>query len=335
VSVLSACYPRGATPGARLELTGSRLPVPADAPPRVWFGTLDARVVAASSRALSVIVPSACEGGPTPVRVEGVDGDTLIVDIARTIATDIHQVDSPVCVPDGTIYATHSGSRDNKSSTPLYRIAPDGAREALSIEISNPTSMAIGPDDAVYVSSRFEGVVYRVDARGAAEVYASELGVATGLAFGRDGSLYVGDRAGSILRVAPTYTSDGGTRQVETFASLPPSVAAFHLAMGPDDCLYVTTPTLASRDAIYRITPERQVDTWYTGFGRPQGLTFDKSGAMFVVDALAGAAGLYRIDMTTKTPEPELIVAAPQLVGVAGHPQGGLVLAASDRLWRL
>lgn len=334
MSLLSACYPRGATPGARLELTGSRLPVPVDAPPRVWFGALDARVVAASSRSISVIVPLQCEGGPTPVRVEGVEGDTLVVDIARTLATDIHQVDSPVCTPDGTVYATHSGSRDNKSSTPLYRIAPDGAREALAVEIANPTSLALGPDDSVYVSSRFEGVVYRVDARGAAEVYASELGVATGLAFGRDGALYVGDRAGSILRISPTPSGEGG-RQVDTFASLPPSVAAFHLAMGPDDCLYVSAPTLASRDTIYRISPSRQVDTWYTGFGRPQGLTFDRSGAMFVVDALAGAAGLYRIDMTTKTPEPELIVAAPQLVGVAGHPQGGLVLAAAERLWRL
>jgi sugar lactone lactonase YvrE len=334
VPALSACYPRGATPGARLELTGSRLPVPADAPPRVWFGAFEARVVAASSRSLSVIVPAGCEGGPTPVRVDGVDGETLVVDIARTLATDVHQVDSPVCVPDGTIYATHSGSRDNKSDTPLYRIAPDGAREALAVAIANPTSLALGPDDCVYVSSRFEGAVYRVDPRGHAELYANELGVATGLAFGNDGSLYVGDRAGSILRVMPGASGEG-RRHVETFASLPPSVAAFHLAMGPDDCLYVTTPTLASRDAIYRITPDREVDTWYSGFGRPQGLTFDRGGTMFVVDALAGSAGLYRIDMTTRTPEPELIVAAPQLVGVAGHPHGGLVLAASDRLWRL
>lgn len=105
--------------------------------------------------------------------------------------------------------------------------------------------------------------------------------------------------------------------------------------MGPDACLYVTAPTLASRDTIYRIGPDREVEEWYTGFGRPQGLTFDQSGTLFVVDALAGSAGLYRIDMATTSPEPELIMAAPQLVGVAAHPHGGLVLAASDRLWRL
>lgn len=331
---LSACYPRGATPGARLELTGTRLPVPAHAPPRVWFGALEARVVAASSRALSVIVPAECEGGPTAVRVDGVEGETLVVDVARTLATDVHQVDSPVCTPDGTIWATHSGTRENKSSTPLYRIAPDGAREALSVEIANPTSLALGPDDAVYVSSRFEGRVYRVTDRGVAEVYASELGVATGVAFGADGALYVGDRAGSIMRVSPGPPGETG-RQVETFASLPPSVAAFHLAMGPDGCLYVSAPTLASRDVIYRITPERRVDTWYSGFGRPQGMAFDRAGTLFVAEALAGSAGLYRIDITAPAPEPELIVAAPQLVGVASHPQGGLILASSDTLWRL
>jgi sugar lactone lactonase YvrE len=330
---LTACYPRGAVPGGRLELTGSRLPVPADGPPRVWCGAREAQVTAASSRAISIIVPPECEGGPTPLRVEGVDGDTLLVDVARRVATDVHQVDSPVCVADGTIYATHSGTRENKSDTPLYRITPDGAREALPVAIANPTSLAIGPDDAVYVSSRFEGAVYRVNTRGESERYATELGVATGLAFGRDGALYVGDRSGTILRVSPG-TGDTG-RQVDTFATLPPSVAAFHLAMGPDDCLYVAVPTLASRDVIYRISPERQVDTWCTGFGRPQGLAFDPSGTLFVVDALAGSAGLYRIGAGDGIPQPELIVSAPQLVGVAVHPDGGLVLASNDTLWRL
>ncbi len=330
VSVLSASYPRGVTPGARLELTGSRLPVPADGPPRVWVGALEARVVAASSWAVSIIVPVECAGGPTPVRVDGVEGDTLVIDVARVLATDVHHVDSPVCAPDGTVYATQSGTRENKSETPLYRIGPDGTRVSLTPAISNPTSLALGPDDAVYVSSRFEGVVYRLNERGDAERYVSDLGVPTGLAFGRDGALYVGDRSGSILRVSP-----GAGREVETFATLPPSVAAFHLAMGPDDCLYVTVPTLASRDVVYRISPDRQVDAWYTGFGRPQGLNFDATGTLFVVDALAGSAGLYRVEIGASPPEPELVVAAPQLVGVASHPDGGLVLASSDTLWRL
>ena len=63
-------------------------------------------------------------------------------------------------------------------------------------------------------------------------------------------------------------------RRVETFATLPASVAAFHLAFGPDGCLDVAAPTLATHDPIYRITPDRLVDSVYEGFGRPQGLAF-------------------------------------------------------------
>jgi sugar lactone lactonase YvrE len=210
---------------------------------------------------------------------------------------------------------------------PLYRIGPDGAREPLAVEIANPTSMAVGPDGALYISSRFEGQVYRMH-HDEVELFASELGVATGLAFGAGGDLFVGDRSGSILRVTPD-------RQVETFASLPASVAAFHLAMGPDDCLYVSSPTLATHDPIYRITPDRLVDVVCDGFGRPQGLAFDSAGLLYVAEALAGAAGLYRLDVSGEGGVPELMVAAPVLVGVAFDPQGGLVLASNDTVWRL
>ncbi|MGE3342251.1 MAG: gluconolaconase [Vicinamibacterales bacterium] len=334
MSVLSASYPRGAVPGARLELTGSRLPQPPDGPPRVWFGALEARVAASSSRSLTVIVPPECAGGPTAVRVDGVEGETLMVDVARPLGMDLHLVDNPLCLPDGTIWGTHSGTRENKSSTPLSRFSPEGAREDLGVEIANPTSLALGPDDAVYVSSRFEGAVYRVTDRGAVDTYATDLGVATGLAFAQDGALFVGDRSGTVLRISPAV-DESGRRSVETFASLPPSVAAFHLAMAPDGWLYVSAPTLASRDVIYRISPEREVQTWCASFGRPQGMAFDRHGTLFVVEGLAGSSGLYRVDPAAAHPEPELIVSAPQLVGVAVHPTGELVLASSDALWRL
>jgi sugar lactone lactonase YvrE len=95
----------------------------------------------------------------------------------------------------------------------------------------------VDPDDRLYVSSRFEGTVYRLAADGSVESFATDLGVACGLAFAPDGTLYVGDRSGTIFRV------DRAGR-AETFAALPPSVAAFHLALGPDGALYVTGPTL-------------------------------------------------------------------------------------------
>ena len=141
-------------------------------------------------------------------------------------------------------------------------------------------------------------------------------------------SLFVGDRSGTILRVTPE-------RQVETYATIPASVAAFHLAMGPDDTLYVTGPTLATHDALYRITRDRLVDVVYHRFGRPQGLAFEASGTLYVVDALAGAAALYRLDVAVPSPDVELVLTAPSLVGVAFDPAGGLLLASSDTVWRL
>jgi sugar lactone lactonase YvrE len=314
-------------PGGRVVISGAHLPMPADGPPHVLVGSEAAQVVAASRSFVRLIVPPSVDGGTTAVRIEELRGETVYLEIARVLTSGIHQVDSPVFDRDGRLYVTHSGGRDSKVAVPLYRITRDGSREPLPVEIANPTSLAIGPDGSLYVSSRFEGRVYRLE-DDRAEVYASELGVPTGLAIAPDGTLFVGDRSGSILRVSPD-------RQVETFASLPPSVAAFHLAMGPDGSVYATSPTLSSHDPIYRITPDRLVDVVCDGFGRPQGLAFDPSGVLHVVEALAGSAGLYRVDLGQTPIRPELVLTAPSLVGVAFDPAGGIVLASNDTIWRL
>ena len=175
------------------------------------------------------------------------------------------------------------------------------------------------------MSSRFEGTVYRVGADGTFEPFANDLGVACGLAFAPDGTLFVGDRSGTLFRV------DRAGRAT-AFASLPPSIAAFHLAIGPDDSVYVTGPTMSSYDAVYRITPDGAVTIRYAGFGRPQGLAFDATGTLFVVEALAGASGLYRLPQDGA---PELRLAGPGLVGVAFDHLGGLVVCSNETAYRL
>ena len=330
--MLSTIRPRGAIPGGRVTLIGTRLPIPDDGPPHVTIGGQSARVVSASSRAIGVLVPDV-PGGAQPVRVTEWPSESLVIDVATTITTGVHQVDSPVCDASGNIYVTHSRGRDTKDATPVYRVSPDGVRESIAVEIPNPTSMALGPDGTVYVSSRFEGQVYRLTADLRVELFATDLGVATGLACAADGTLYVGDRNGTILRITAGGAGESA-RHVEAYASLPASVAAFHLALGPDGSLYVTAPTMASHDVLYRVTPEREVQVVCGGFGRPQGLAFDPSGALFVADALAGGSGLYRVDVRAPDPVPELVIAAPHLVGVAFDPRGGMLLASSDTIWR-
>jgi sugar lactone lactonase YvrE len=167
--------------------------------------------------------------------------------------------------------------------------------------------------------------VYRVAADGSVESFATDLGVACGLAFAPDGTLYVGDRSGTIFKV-------DRKGHAETFASLPSSVAAFHLAIGPDRALYVTGPTLSSQDALYRIDASGDVTVRYATFGRPQGMSFDAGGTLHVVEALAGSSGLYRIPPTG---DPQLTLAGPGLVGVAFDGRGGLVVVSNETAYRL
>jgi DNA-binding beta-propeller fold protein YncE len=321
-------HPGWAVPGGRVRLEGAHLPLATHGPPVVRVGSHEAHVAAASARALRIVVPVEAEGGAMAIRFGDDPAEAARIEVARTLATGIHQVDSPAFDGLGRLYVTHSGGRGTKVPVPIYRVGRTGGRDPVAVEIPNPTSLALGPDGAIYVSSRFEGQVYRLTTDDRVETYASELGVPTGLAFSQSGDLYVGDRSGSIFKI-------GSHRQVDTFATLPASVAAFHLAFGPDRCLYVTAPTLSSHDAVYRITPERLVEVVCDGLGRPQGLAFDRSGRLYVVDALAGAAGLYRLDVDRVPARPELVVSAAMLIGVAFDPDGGTVLASNETIWRV
>lgn len=320
----TALRPAKAIEGGRITIESSDFPIDSASLPRVHIGDAPARVVFASSTRLTVIVPAGLDAGRAPVRIDGVPGDTMFVDIAAPVATGLHQVDNPVFDGHGNLYVTFSGNRGQEVPVSIFRLTPNGTRETFSGGIVNPTSMAVDPEDRLYVSSRFEGTVYRVAPDGSVEPFATDLGVACGLAFAPDGTLFVGDRSGTIFRV-----DRGG--HAETFASLPSSIAAFHLAMGPDAALYVTGPTLSPYDSLYRIDANGTVTTRYARFGRPQGLAFDQRGQLFVVDALAGASGLY---LMPPSGDPELALSGPGLIGVAFDRRGVLVVASNDTAYR-
>jgi sugar lactone lactonase YvrE len=185
--------------------------------------------------------------------------------------------------------------------------------------------LAFDREGMLYVSSRHDGVVYQITPAGNKSVYVEGMGVATGLAFDREGNLYVGDRSGTVFKISRS-------RQIYVFATLEASIAAYHLAFGPEDYLYLTGPTTSSFDAVHRISKAGEVEVFYRGLGRPQGLALDAAGHVYVAGSLAGRRGIIRIDPSGK---PEQFLSGPGIVGLAFTPAGSLVLATNSALFQV
>jgi glucose/arabinose dehydrogenase len=319
VPVLTSLEPVRVIEGGRLWLRGDGFPQPESTGDLVTIGGVPARMAFAAPDRMAVVVPPGLDGGDTPVKVAWLPGATLYARVGILLATGLHQVDNPVFGGDGNLYVTYSGSRGQEATVSIFKVTADGAREPFVHGLVNPTSMVLGPDGHLYVSSRFEGRVYRIFDDGRYEVMASDLGVACGLAFGSDGSLFVGDRSGTVFRI-------DRRGRTETFADVPSSIAAFHLAMSPDGMLFVSAPTLASYDSLFRIDSEGRVETLKVPFGRPQGLAFDSAGVLHVVEALAGSSGVYAMRPGR---DPELVVTGAGLVGLAFGPRGEMVVASN------
>ena len=316
---VTSVIPERAVGRGRVTINGSGFDI-GDAS-EVMLRDIPARISFASSKRIVITIPDEVEGGHVPVRL----GDTTVgeLSIGSIWATGLHQVDNPVFDREGNLFVTYSGSRGQEAPVSIFRVTSTGTREPFVSGVVNATSMAIGPDGKLYVSSRFEGAVYRVALDGTPEQVASDLGVACGIAFDEDGSMFVGDRSGTIFRVR-----DG---RATAFATLPASVAAFHLAMSPDGELHVTAPTLGTYDPIYKIDKHGLVTAIASSLGRPQGLAFGSDRKLYVVDALAGSSGLHRLETDgTFTP----IVAGGALVGVAFGPNGELIVASNETVYR-
>src|SRR5499427_9201356 len=270
---------------------------------RVAFGGVQSRPVSASLTRIVAPVPSELPvNGKVEVTID-VNGKTSNGKqfvVGQKLAENLHPVANPAYDRDnGAIYTTLSGTRGQKIPVSVYKITPEGESEPFLTDIVNPTGMAFSPDGEMYITSRYDGSVYRVTPFKDAEAFARNLGVATGITFDAEGRMFVGDRNGTIYIV-----NDIG--EPTTFATLEPSISAFHLAFGPDGFLYVTGPSMSSFDSVMRINPEGEVTRFFTGLGRPQGLAFDRKGNLYVAASRRGHRGIVKI---TPDAEAEVVVA--------------------------
>ena len=320
---IDSVTPAAAIPGGEFQIRGKAL-AKADRP-HVTIGEVPAPIVIGSDTYVVARVPDGASTGE--IVIEAGDGASPAwnCDVGVQIADNLYPVGNPAVDQAGNVYVTFSGPRGQKTPVSVYRIDLNYNSRPFVSDIMNATGLAVDHEGMLYVTSRYDGIVYQVTPGGNSSPYVEGMGVATGIAFDKDENLYVGDRSGTIFKISRS-------RQIYVFATIEASVAAYHLAFGPDDYLYITGPTTSSFDVVHRVAPSGDVEVYHRGLGRPQGLAFDREGRLYVAASLAGRRGVVRFDQQRK---PELFLSGPGIVGLAFTPSRALMVCTNNALFRV
>lgn len=322
---IDSIEPAAGLPGGEVRILGSGLNPQGLRRPRVRFGDVDGAVVVSTHKFVIARVPDGAQSGPLSLTINDETSNAHDFRVGSTIAENLHPVTNPALDGEGNLYVTFSGSRGQKVPVSIFRIDTNYTVKPYLSDMMNATAIAFDRDGQMYVSSRFDGTVYRVARNGTMAAYAEGMGIATGIAFDADQNLYVGDRSGTIFKI-------NRERDTFVFATLEPSVSAYHLAFHPNGDLYVTGPTTSSVDTIHRITPSGDVSLFFKGLGRPQGLAFDVDGNCYVAASLNGRRGIVRLTPDAKA---SMAIAGQGLVGLCFAPGHSVILASTNAVHRL
>ena len=320
---ISQVTPPAAIAGGELQIRGKGFAK--SERPRVTIGEVGAPVIIGSDSFVIARVPEGASAGELVIESGSQVSESWACDIGVLVAENLHPVANPVVDSFGNIYTTFSGSRGQKVPVAVYKIDLNFTIKPFINELMNATAMAFDPQGMLYISSRYDGSVYQVTPNGSVSVFVEGMGVATGIAFDGEQNLYVGDRSGTIFKISPS-------RQIFVFATLEASIAAYHLAFGPDGYLYVTGPTTSSFDTVHRISHEGEVEVFYRGLGRPQGMAFDEEGRLYVAASISGRRGVVRIYADRRA---DLFLSGPSIVGLAFTPSRALVVATTNAVYRV
>lgn len=317
--------PSAAIPGGEIALLGNGFSSRGASKPVVRFGETESDLCLVSANRVVARVPYDESEGFISIESGGQRSEPVHISIATQIADNLQPVANPAVDFEGNTYVTFSGPRGQRVPVSLYKVVGGMHVKPFVTSLVNPSGLAFNRAGDLFVSCRNDGTIHRVMPDGRSEEWIEGMGVATGLAFDRDENLYVGDRSGTIFKI-------NSKREIFVFATLEPSVSAYHLAFHPEGDLYATGPTTSSFDRVYRISKNGEVTTFYRGLGRPQGLAFDTEKNLYVAASYGGRRGIVRISPQGHA---ELVLSGSQIVGMALMTTGRAMIATVNALYRL
>src|SRR5271154_1177394 len=328
---LDRVTPLAAMPGGEIDVHGAHLEPRGTFVPRATIGDISAPLLLSRPNRATIRVPEGTITGDLILHRSGQASNPLTVRIAVPMAENLHPVGNPAVDAQGNVYATVSGTRGQAVPVSIFQIQRDFQVRPFVRDLLNATGLAFDPNGYLYASSRAEGTVYRISPEGAIATYAEGMGIATGIAFDRDGNLFVGDRSGTIFKISRA-NADGTSGEIFVYATLEPSIAAYHLAFNNAGTLFVTGPTTSSNQAIHAIDRDGNITVFFQGLGRAQGMAFDIDGNLYVAASLRGQRGIVRI---TPRHEATLVVSGNNLVGLAFLEDGNATLATREALYHV
>lgn len=332
---LASLRPLAALPGGSFEIAGTHLIGARDSQlaslPSVFLGETEASLDLLRPTRAQVRVPEGAIASDLTLRYSGHASNPLHANVAVPMTEDLHMISNPAVDQDGNLFAMISGPRGTRVPVSIMRISRDLQARPFVRDLLNVSALAFGPDGYLYASSRADGIVYRISPEGAVSTFAEGMGLATGIAFDKNGNLFVGDRSGTIFKLGPHGRHNAA--EIFVFATLEPSVAAYHLAFRDDGILLVTAPTTSSHQAIHAIDPDGTAHVFFRGLGRPQGMALDADGNVYVAASLGGRRGIVRV--AANGASAELAVSGNDLVGLCFTEDGEAALATAGTLYQV
>ena len=317
--------PAATIPGGEIFVRCSGLKLKSFVRPEVRIQQSSSHLVSAASDLIVAQIPPEACSGELWIAFDGKESNHVTCEVANLVTDNLQPVANPVLDSGGNLYSTVSGRKGEKVPNSIFKVSRTGVVEPLGVEIVNPTGLALNSRDELFVSSRHDGNIFKVSSQGETSIYAKGMGVATDIVFDKDDNLYVGDRSGTIFKI-------DSNREIFVFATLEPSVSAYHLAFNRAGSLFVTGPTASTCDNVYKVAASGDVEVFFTGLGRPQGLAFDLEDNLYVAASLGGRRGVVRINSDA---EAILAISGSDLIGLTFGYGQDMYLATTSSIYQI